>query len=157
MATPVVAQRDDSKAYWMLNGLYEVRVSGDETDGAMTVMEMTLPAGMGPPPHIHPGAETVYVAEGSIKYHIDGKTFDGNPGSVFHIPAGTVENFEPTSTVRLVVTYTPGGIDKFFAEAGEPAQSRTVPPPSDTPPDFERFKAIGARHGIEMLPFPGGS
>ncbi|MFI7413210.1 hypothetical protein ACIBU0_31510 [Streptomyces sp. NPDC049627] len=81
--------------------------------------------------------------------------FDGGPGSLFHIPEGTLERFEPTSTVRLVVTYTSGGLDKFFAEAGEPAQSHELPPKSDTPPDVDRFIEIAARHGVDMRPMPG--
>lgn len=113
----VVRQKGDGDAFWLLNGLYEVKASGDETNGEMTVMEMTIPEGGGPPPHTHPGTESVYVVEGTLRYHIGNETFEGGPGSFFHIPAGTLERFEPTSTVRMVITYTPGGIDKFFAEA----------------------------------------
>ncbi|WP_149827592.1 cupin domain-containing protein [Streptomyces tailanensis] len=150
-----VRHSGDGKAFWMLNGLYEVKASSDETNGAMTVMEMTIPEGMGPPPHTHPGTESVYVIEGTLRYHIAGETIEGGPGSFFHIPEGTLERFEPTSTVRMLITYTPGGIDKFFAEAGEPAQRRELPPQSDTPPDVERLIEIGKRHGIQMQPMPG--
>jgi hypothetical protein len=48
------------------------------------------------------------------------------------------------------VIYTPGGMDKFFAEAGEPAQRRAVPPPSDAPPDIERLGAIAQKHGLQL-------
>ena len=119
------------------------------------LMQMTVPAGMGPPPHIHAGDETVYVVEGSLNYHIGGELIEGGPGSLFHIPAGTLECFEPTSTVRVVITYTPGGIEKFFAEAGEVAPRREVPPPPLAPPDVERLVAIAARHGLEIQPPPG--
>ncbi|UUU34095.1 cupin domain-containing protein [Streptomyces sp. CA-210063] len=149
-----VRHSGDGKAFWMLNGLYEVKASSDETDGAMTVVEMTIPEGMGPPPHTHPGTESVYVIEGTLRYHIAGETVEGGPGSFFHIPEGTLERFEPTSTVRMLITYTPGGIDKFFAEAGEPAQRRELPPQSDTPPDVDRLIEIGKRHGIQMQPMP---
>ncbi|WP_431043392.1 cupin domain-containing protein [Streptomyces sp. P1-3] len=145
-----VRRSGEGKAFWMLNGLYEVKASSDETNGEMTVMEMTIPEGMGPPPHIHPGTESVYVMEGTLRYHIGNKTVEGGPGDFFHIPEGTVERFEPTSTVRVLVTYTPGGIDKFFAEAGEPAQRRELPPRSDAAPDIDRLIEIGKRHGIQM-------
>ncbi|MFI9206037.1 hypothetical protein [Streptomyces sp. NPDC053048] len=49
----------------------------------------------------------------------------------------------------------PGGIDKFFAEAGEPAQRRELPPQSEAPPDVDRLIEIGKRHGILMQPMPG--
>ncbi|KUJ65862.1 hypothetical protein ACZ90_42600 [Streptomyces albus subsp. albus] len=149
-----VRHSGDGQAFWMLNGLYEVKASGAETNGAMTVMEMTVPAGMGPPPHTHRGTESVYVIEGTVRYHIGDEAVEGGPGSFFHISEGTWERFEPTSTVRLLVTYAPGGIDAFFAEAGEPARRRELPPRSDTPPDEDRLIEIAKRHGVEMRPMP---
>ena len=52
----VVRQANEGRAFAMLGGVYEVKVSSEESDGAMTVMEMLMPAGMGPPPHRHPGS-----------------------------------------------------------------------------------------------------
>src|SRR5437870_4123368 len=89
----VARNRGDGDAVWMLGGRYEVKASAEDTDGAMTVMEMWMPASMGPPPHTHPGSESVYVLEGRLRYHIGDQTIDGGPGSFFHIPAGTVERF----------------------------------------------------------------
>ena len=152
----VVRMPGEGQAIWMLGGLYEVLLSGDESGGATTIMQMTMPAGMGPPPHTHPGTETVYVIEGTLTYHIGGELFDAGPGSLFHIPADTLERFEPTSTCKVIVTYTPGGIDRFFAEAGEPAQRREVPPAPTSPPDVERLVAVAARHGMRIEPPPGG-
>jgi quercetin dioxygenase-like cupin family protein len=154
MARTVVRNRGEGKALWMLGGLYEVKASSEETDGAMTIMEMTIPAGMGPPPHTHPGAEAVYVLEGTVRYHIDDETVEGGPGSFFCIPKGTWEQFEPTSTVRLLVVYEPGGIEDFFAEAGEEASAHELPPPPESPPDVERLTAIGKRYGMEVAPPP---
>jgi quercetin dioxygenase-like cupin family protein len=150
----VVRQQGEGKAMWMLNGLYEVKAASDETGGGLTVMEMTIPAGMGPPPHTHPGGEAVYVLEGTLRYHIGDETVEGGPGSFFYIPEGTVERFEPTSEVRVLVIYQPGGIDEFFAEAGEPAKERKLPTPSDEPPDFDQLSAVGRKYGIEMQPMP---
>jgi quercetin dioxygenase-like cupin family protein len=146
----VVRQSGEGTAYWMLGGLYEVKVGSDETAGALTIMEMTLPAGMGPPPHRHPGSESVCVLEGKLRYHIEGAAFDGGPGSAFHIPAGTLENFEPVEDSRILVVYAPGGIEGFFAEAGEPAERRELPPPPTEPPDIDRLVAIGQKHGMEI-------
>src|SRR5258708_26504358 len=102
MATnAVVRQQGEGDAYWMLGGFYEVKVSSADSDGAVTIMEMTLPAGMGPPPHTHPGDESLLVLEGRIAYHIDGETYDRGPGSSFHTPAGTLADFEPACPTPL--------------------------------------------------------
>ena len=82
--------------------------------------------------------------------------FDAGPGSLFHVPRGTVERFEPTSEAQVLVTYRPGGIEKFFAEAGEAALTREIPPPASEPPDFPRIIEIAAKYGMIIQPPPGG-
>jgi quercetin dioxygenase-like cupin family protein len=159
MADEVVARKPgEGTPLWMLGGLYEVKAASDETGGALTVMEMTIPPGSGPPPHTHPGGEAVYVLEGTLDYHIGGETVSGGPGSFFYLPQGTVENFEPTGTtpLRLLVMYLPGGIERFFTEAGEVAATRSLPPLSEEAPDFERIAAIGARYGMDIQAPPSG-
>ena len=148
MADAVARKSDEGKALWFLGGLYEILISADETGGKATVMRMTVPAGTGSPPHTHPGEETLYVLDGALDVHIGGDVVSSSPGAVFHFPAGTKEFFEATSQATVLVTYTPGGIDRFFAEVGEPAATRTLPPPSDTPPDFERIVRVAAEHGM---------
>jgi quercetin dioxygenase-like cupin family protein len=152
MAEKTILHRSgEGKAFWMLGGLYEVLLSSDETNGAATVMQMTMRKGMGPPSHIHHGVtETVYVVDGTVRCELEGKKFDGGPGSLLRFPPETVERIEPTSDARVIITYEPGGIDKFFAEAGEPAKKREMPPTPTTPPDVQRLSQIAARHGIEM-------
>ncbi|GAB2957290.1 cupin domain-containing protein [Saccharothrix stipae] len=151
MAKTVVREQGEGDAYWVLGGLYEVRVAGDETNGEMTIMEMTVPAGMGPPPHTHPGAEALRVLEGRVRAYINDETVEGGPGAFFYFPAGTLETYEPvTDTVRILTTYLPGGMDRFFAEIGEPARTREVPPPPDSPPDLERIAAVGERYGMQF-------
>jgi quercetin dioxygenase-like cupin family protein len=158
MADKAVARdRGEGTAYWMLGGLYEVKATGAETNGQATIVEMTIPAGSGPPPHTHSGGESVYVLEGRIKYHIDGEVLDGGPGSFFYVPEGTWENFEPTEQVRLLVIYTPGGADEFFAEAAEPAERRELPPPMTEAPDIGRIVSIAEKHGMAMRPPEGAS
>lgn len=153
-ATTIARKAGEGTALWVLGGLYEVRVSSEESGGEMTVMEMTIPPGFGPPPHTHDGGELVYVLEGECDYHIGGEVVHGVPGSIFQIAAGTTENFAPAGSepLRVLVVYTPGGIDGFFREIGEPALSYTMPPPSDTPPDMPAIMAAAERYGMRMLP-----
>jgi quercetin dioxygenase-like cupin family protein len=153
--TTVVRKPGEGTAFWMLGGLYELKAGADETGGTASIFEFTIPAGAGPPPHTHPGGEAVYVLEGNVRYHIEDDVYEGGPGSFFYMPEGTWENFEPTTQVRLLVIYMPGGTEAFFAEAGEPAQKRALPPPLEGPPDIERLISIGEKHGMAMKPPEG--
>ena len=147
----VIRHKGEGDAFWVLGGLYEVKASSTETDDRLTVMEMTIPAGMGPPPHTHPGAEAVYVLDGTLRYNMGDETVEGSAGSFFYIPDGTLENFEPIDTARILVIYAPGGaIDRFFSEVGKPAQVREVPPPAESPPAFQPIVAAAERYGMQM-------
>ena len=148
----VVHAQGEGEALWMLGGLYETRLSAAETGGTASVIEFTVPVGASPPPHIHDQDEVVYILEGTARFHADGTTKEAGPGSVLFFPRGTQETFEPTSTMRMLAVYTPGGIDRFFAEAGEPAQRREIPPAPTGPPDAEKLASIGARYGLKLIP-----
>jgi quercetin dioxygenase-like cupin family protein len=150
MGDAIARKTDEGRALWMLGGLYEILVSGEESGGAVTVMRMTAPAGTGSPPHSHPGDESLYVLDGEVDIHIGDRVVAAKPGSMFFFPAGTKEWFEAKTQATVLVTYSPGGIDKFFAEVGEPATTRTIPPPSSTPPDFERIIRVAAANGMHI-------
>ena len=148
----VVRPPAQGDAFWMLGGLYEVLSSSAETGGAATVMQMTMPVGMGPPPHRHNGLEILHVLEGTIRHHLGNQTVEAGPGTTFTIPAGTLEFFEPLTTTRVIITYLPGGIDAFFAEAGERAPRREIPPAPTSPPDIDRLVSLARLHGLEIVP-----
>jgi quercetin dioxygenase-like cupin family protein len=148
----VARPANESDAVWMLGGLYEIKVTGDESGGSMTVMEFTIPPNMGPPPHVHDQDELVHVVEGQVRFHADGESYEAGPGTIMYFPAGTEETFEPVgdAPVNLMTVYTPGGMDRFFKEAGEPAPRREVPPTPAGPPDLERLEAVAQKYGLEL-------
>jgi hypothetical protein len=53
---------------------------------------------------------------------------------------------------RLLVFWMQPGMSEFFDEVGDPAQSREVPPPSESPPDVQPIIAAAERHGMQMRP-----
>ena len=148
-------KKGEGKALWFLGGLYEIRLSSDDTGGATTIVEFTLPPGAGPPPHIHDQDEIAYVVEGKVRFHVNDDAIEAGPGAVFYMPRGTLEWWEPITDSRVLAVYSPGGIDKFFAEVGEPAPRREVPPPLTSPPDLAALAAVAAKYGLELKAPPG--
>src|SRR3974377_2550726 len=51
------------------------------------------PAGSGPPPQSQPWDETFYLIRGDIEFGIDEKSMNAKPGTLVHLPAGTVHWF----------------------------------------------------------------
>jgi hypothetical protein len=52
----------------------------------------------------------------------------------------------------MYVIATPGGIEHFFRDLGEPAGSLTIPHPAA--PDVDHVVGTARRHGIAILPPP---
>ena len=46
---------------------------------------------------------------------------------------------------------TPGGFENLVRGMGQPAQSRTLPPPSDEEPDWEHVAAVAKANDCELL------
>ncbi len=51
---------------------YTIKASGEDTDGAFTLIEVLVPLQSGPPPH-HWEDEAFYVLKGEFEVHIDGQ------------------------------------------------------------------------------------
>jgi quercetin dioxygenase-like cupin family protein len=91
--------------------LYEIRVSADQTGGARSEIQVTLPPHpLTPPPHIHPAQqEACSVLEGSLEV-LNGREWHtlGN-GQSIAVPPGTVHTFRNRSgeNVMFLVVHTP--------------------------------------------------
>jgi quercetin dioxygenase-like cupin family protein len=98
-------------------------------------------AGMGPPPHSHDWDESFYVLAGEVEFTCSGKTTVCPPGTLVHVPAGTVHSFRCLSDGcdMLELTGQGGMATQMFR-----AVSRGIPPgPPDVPKLLEVFKQNG--------------
>ncbi len=158
MPESVVHKQGEGQPLWFLGSLFDIRVTGQETNGEMAVVELTVgPRILAAPPHTHNGGETFYVLEGTLRFHLGERTVDVGAGSVLYHPKGAWEWFENTTDkpARALLMYSPaGGIDKFFKEVGESAKRREIPPPPKGPPDLERITATAAKYGMQIKPPP---
>ncbi len=50
----------------------------------------------------------------------------------------------------MLVEHTPAGIERLFAEAGQPATTRTVPPSPTSPPDVPALVALAKKYNLEI-------
>lgn len=147
--------RDEGEAVWFLGTLVTIKADRAQTGNALTIAELTLPPGFAPPPHIHHMEdEAFYILEGSATGICGEEDWEAAPGSFIWLPRRVAHGFTVSQDgpLRVFQITTPAGFDGFVREVGEPATSRTLPPPS--PPDLERLNAAAAKLGIEHLPPP---
>ena len=95
------------------------KVSGLDTNGAYSMLEVELD-GDGPPLHIHKSEdESFYVLEGEIKLLVGERNIRATAGSLIFVPKGTIHTFSQIGhqPAKFLVTYSPSGFEKFFDEA----------------------------------------
>jgi quercetin dioxygenase-like cupin family protein len=142
---------------------YTVLFSGDETNGRFAMLDMLIPPGGGPPPHFHDFEECFRVLEGSIEVRVgDAPPLVLDQGDSANIPANAPHSFRNAAEVeaRLICTVVPSGLEKFFAEFGDPVAARTSPAPelSDAERE-ERLRIAMAKapeFGMGFVPPPSG-
>jgi quercetin dioxygenase-like cupin family protein len=143
---------DDASAVWFLGTLAMIRADAARTGDALAVVEFTHPAGFATPRHVHHTAdEAFYVLEGSMRGFCGDQEWRASRGAFVWLPRGiphgyAVEGDEPLRTLAFAI---PAGFDEFVIETGEPASTRTLPPPGA--PNLERMAAAAAKAGIETL------
>lgn len=132
------------RAYWVMGDLFTFLVTGDESGGSCFTLEVNVGPGNGPPPHVHHQEdEQFYVLEGELTFWVGDDTFVATAGDFVHIPRGTVHAIKNGPTpARLLATFTPAGIEKFFQEVGEPAENRAASPPPVTEGTIARAAAL---------------
>ncbi|MFQ5552255.1 MAG: cupin domain-containing protein [Thermoplasmata archaeon] len=143
----------EGTAMWFLGQLFDIKLDGEKIGGP-SLVQVTLPPGptLGAPPHVHDCDETAYVLEGTVRYHFGEETQDAGPGSVLFFPEGMEEWFENTTDqqAKVLMIYSGGRMASFFREAGEPAETRTLPPPLEEEPDLEALAAVASKYGVEI-------
>jgi mannose-6-phosphate isomerase-like protein (cupin superfamily) len=124
----------------------EVHLACSDTDGAFCLLVDEPPAGWSLPAHLHRGVgETIHVVAGEFWTEVAGERSMLGAGETIHIPADTVHsggNLAGTPGRRVVI-FSPGGMERFFLEAGASSPDAEV--------DLATALAAAQRHGWKFL------
>ena len=124
-------------------GRHMIRITADQTGGALGCFESEVPPGEGPPPHVHEKEdEFIHVTAGRFAFWCAGARVELTAGGMIAIPRGAVHNFQNIGPDlgRLTVVVTPGGFEGFFAAvAAEPGAP------------MERVFEIAAAHNLRFV------
>jgi quercetin dioxygenase-like cupin family protein len=105
---------------------YTFLLTGEQSGGSMFILEATVPAGGGPPPHIHQREdESFYLLQGSLSVRVGDETLHASAGDFLHVPKGTVHSFrnDGESEAKMLAIFSPAGMEGYFLECLEPARA----------------------------------
>ena len=139
----VVAPRDYDPPLNVL-GIQVTVLASKAATQAYEVTRQRGDTGVGPPSHSHGWDESFYVVAGEVEFTCDGRTDVCRPGTLVHVPAGTVHSFR----------YLVDGCDvlEFTGQGGTATQmftavSQSIPP---GPPDVPRLLDVLQQNGVSV-------
>ena len=160
--THVSPNKDESLPHLGVVGdTYTILVSGDDTAGRYTLIDMYVPPGGGPPPHRHDFEEMFTVLDGEVQVTFRGETLVARAGETINVPANAPHAFTNAGDKpsRLLCMCAPSGQEEFFTLVGQPVATRTeAPPPLDADAQaafIAKSKALAPEYKTELLPPPG--
>jgi len=130
-------------------------LTGDDTEGSVSVFEVTVPAGqkLAAPAHRNDAyEETLYGIEGVLTWTIDGKAIEVGPGQALCIPRGAVHRFDNfgTEDAKQLSIVTPAIMGPaYFREARE-----VVNAAAGGPPNAAKMIEVFRRHGMTIAAPP---
>jgi quercetin dioxygenase-like cupin family protein len=137
---------------WIAGDTVTIRAGAADTGGALTMLEVASRPGAGPPPHLHAREDEVfYVLAGAFELVIGDRRTLAGPGSFAFVPRGIVHRFQciGPDPGRLLIVFTPGGLEGFFREAGVPAGDGPAPAVDDG--EIGRTAVAGDRYGLTVV------
>ena len=154
---PITVDPQGGEILAVVGGNYRVLVSGKETNGAFSTIEMTVPPQNGPGPHSHASFyESFYILEGEVEVHSEAGSYIAKKGAYVVVPeGGIVHCFKNVSDkmAQLLCTVVPAGLEEFFEEIGEPVAAGEFLPPSPMDPEsIKKIQAIAEKHGQILYP-----
>ncbi len=144
-AGTIIRGEGEGERLWFAGGgLWTMKATAEETDGAFILLEDRMVRGKTTPLHTHPNVdETIIVLEGEILVYAEEREHRVGPRGVAVALRGVPHAFMVTSESALILTLqTPGSGESFYRDASEPATAETDPGRTD----FGRLQAAAQRH-----------
>lgn len=121
-----------------------IKLTGEDTGGAYTLVEQVNAVGTGIPLHVHHNEEeTFFIIEGTYEFKIQGELVMAPSGTTVHLPRGVAHEFKVVegAPARALIWLCPAGSEQMFQEL-----SALTPPP-----DMAQVLSTCAKYGVIFL------
>ncbi|NJL49055.1 MAG: cupin domain-containing protein [Leptolyngbyaceae cyanobacterium SM2_5_2] len=134
---------DQGELLQVIEDSLRVLITGEVSDNAYKMFELTGPQASGPPPHYHPWSESYFVLEGEVDILVGSETVRATPGYSIAIPGGTVHTYRIASeTAKFLVVASTVAASAFFYDLHQALMAGNF--------TLEDVMAIAARHQVML-------
>jgi len=126
-----------------------VKLSGEDTANAYSVVELNIPPGNGPGMHIDTRwDESWYVIEGTFAFCLDGEEIEAVAGNFAYAKKGIAHSFKNIGQAvgKIMMIAVPSGVENFFRDVHRATLEGKT--------GKETKLNITMSHGIESIPKP---
>ena len=120
------------------------KATGETTNGALDFWVEVVPAGLGPPQHLHAQHDELFwMVKGTFQIKVADRILNVSEGASLFLPRGRVHAFRNvgTETGHLLLGLLPGGVMRaYFEELGRLFLSG--------PPDQQAISQVGAKYDV---------
>src|SRR2546423_1179074 len=103
----------EGEALWWFNGLATLKVTGEQSGGLFSLIEILYPAGGMVPRHVHHREdELFYLSDGELELRTGERTIQANREPTLYAPRDIPQGFQvgPKGPVHYLILYTPAGL-----------------------------------------------
>ena len=142
---------NEGEATWFAGALLVHKADATSTDGRFDLLDQTMPPGYAVPRHVHHAEdEAWYLLGGEVTFYCGEQEFTAAKGSWVFAPRDIPHTFKAGPRGARALTFaSPSGFARFVDEFGEPAPTRSLPPPA--PIDEGRLVALAQKYQVEIL------
>jgi quercetin dioxygenase-like cupin family protein len=127
---PVAVAKDQGEARWWFGSLAVIKTTNADTDGQMTIVEITNAPGFAGPLHVHHREdEGFWILEGDVTFEVGDTIIEAHAGDYVFGPRDIPHRYTVGDAgSRMLFIFTPGGFEDLLIATSEPALNRTLPP-----------------------------
>jgi quercetin dioxygenase-like cupin family protein len=156
-SNPITVDPEGGKILSVAGGNYRILVSGKQTNGAFSTIEMLVPPQNGPGPHSHANFyESFYIVDGEVEVHSEAGSYTAKKGSFVVVPEGGIVHYFKNMSdkvAQLLCIVVPAGLEEFFEEIGEHvAAGEFLPVPPMNAECIKNLQTIAEKHGQVLYP-----
>ena len=91
---PLAVREDEGEARWWFGALAEIKATGADTGGQMSIVEVTEHPGAEAPLHVHHrDDEAFWILEGEVTFEVGGETIEASAGDYVFGPRDIPHRF----------------------------------------------------------------
>jgi mannose-6-phosphate isomerase-like protein (cupin superfamily) len=140
---PIIHSPGSGKVVGVLRDKSTFKVLSEETGGAYAILEQQIPAGHGPPLHVHRHkTEIFYILEGQFEITVGDQKVAAPAGAIAACPLNIPHTFRNMGSTegKSLPTVIPGRFANYFVEVDNVPDN-----------DHNAIKALCAKYDVEIL------